>query len=209
MNNEVNVKVSSFGFANTYVLAVEDECFIIDPAVELKEIIRMVDNKKVLGVILTHGHYDHFVNLFETLSHYNTKVYMQRDAFSKVNDANLSYQFAFTKKPVQTLSAEDTIFLHDGMSVPLKSKKIKVIQTPGHTSCSISLRIDNILFTGDTLFRLGIGRYDLATANQYKLSESIKKLLSIKDDCIVYPGHDEATSVHFEAKNNPFYLKIK
>lgn len=209
MSENVKVKVSSFGYANTYVVSINDECFIIDPAVNLNEIIKMVDGKKVLGIFLTHGHYDHFANLFEALNFYNTKVYLQRDAFVKVNDPSQSYQYAFTKKPVQKLSDDSVSFVHDGMSIPFGDKRIKVMQTPGHTNCSICLRLDNVIFSGDTLFRLGIGRTDLETGNQYKLAESIKKLLAIKDDCFVYPGHDESTSIFFEAKNNSFYLKIK
>ncbi len=80
----------------------------------------------------------------------------------------------------------------------------KVLHTPGHTEGGISYLADGCLFTGDTLFRQGIGRYDLPTGDFKQLKESINKLFSLDGDFKVYCGHGEDTSLGRERKNNPY-----
>ena len=64
---------------------------------------------------------------------------------------------------------------------------------------------DGILFSGDTLFRSSIGRTDFPGGDGRKIIESIKtKLLALPDETVVYPGHDENTSISMEKKFNPF-----
>ena len=81
----------------------------------------------------------------------------------------------------------------------------QVLSLPGHTPGSISLLLDGIAFTGDTLFRMSVGRTDLAYGDSGALLDSInKKLLTLADDTIIYPGHGESSTIGEERRNNPF-----
>lgn len=82
--------------------------------------------------------------------------------------------------------------------------KIQVIYTPGHTAGCISLYIEkhNILFTGDTLFAGSVGRTDLPFASNEMLNQSLKKIMSLPDITVVYPGHGEKTTLAIERENN-------
>jgi len=80
-----------------------------------------------------------------------------------------------------------------------------VLHTPGHSPGGISLLSDGVVFSGDTLFNLGIGRTDLAGGDYAKLMESIiTKLMVLPDSTIVYPGHGPETTIGTERKWNPF-----
>jgi len=82
--------------------------------------------------------------------------------------------------------------------------KLKVLHTPGHTPGGISLLLDDSIFTGDTLFSGSIGRSDLPGGSQEVLLNSIKKILSLGENLIIYPGHGPSTTVSQELHSNPF-----
>lgn len=81
--------------------------------------------------------------------------------------------------------------LHDGDIIRFGEHALRVITTPGHTDSCLSFHVDNIVFTGDSLFIRGNGRTDFQQGNAGKLYDSIsKKLFTLPDETIVYPGHD-------------------
>ena len=98
------------------------------------------------------------------------------------------------------------------MTLDFTGMKIRVIHTPGHTPGSTCFYIERsekcerpVLFSGDTLFQSSIGRTDFPGGSGRKIIESIKtKLLVLPDETVVYPGHDENTSIALEKKLNPF-----
>ena len=76
--------------------------------------------------------------------------------------------------------------------------ELEVIATPGHSPGGISLynKKENILFSGDTIFKMGIGRSDFSTSDQETLYNSIEqKLLILDNDTTVYPGHGQKTTI--------------
>jgi len=81
---------------------------------------------------------------------------------------------------------------------------LKVLHTPGHTPGGISLLIDDAIFTGDTLFSGSVGRFDLPGGSEEVLLNSIKKILSLDENLIIYPGHGPSTTVSEELRSNPF-----
>jgi len=84
----------------------------------------------------------------------------------------------------------------------------KVIHTPGHSSGSVCFLIDNILFSGDTLFCDSVGRTDLPGGSYKEIEKSIKeKIFSLDENIIVYPGHGPATTLKHEKNYNPFFGK--
>jgi glyoxylase-like metal-dependent hydrolase (beta-lactamase superfamily II) len=95
--------------------------------------------------------------------------------------------------------------LRDKDKIKIGKLHLEVLHTPGHTPGGICLRHDNIVFSGDTLFREGVGRTDLPNASEKELLDSIKnKLMALPDGCRVYPGHGPETTIGHERAHNPF-----
>jgi len=96
--------------------------------------------------------------------------------------------------------------LEEGDVIKLGELELKVLHTPGHTPGSISIVLDDVAFTGDALFRGSIGRTDFAYGDQDELIRSItRKLFTLKDDTVIYPGHGEPSTIGEEKKSNPFF----
>ena len=88
----------------------------------------------------------------------------------------------------------------------LNNLKIECILTPGHTSGGMCFLINDSLFSGDTLFQVGIGRTDFPTGNMNDFKKSLLKLKCLPKNTKIYPGHGELSTLEFELKYNP-YLK--
>ena len=106
---------------------------------------------------------------------------------------------------------ERFIKVRDGRLVINDNLFIDVIETPGHSDCSVCYLIDDLLFTGDFIFKNSIGRTDLQTGNDVMMKLSIDKIkeddrLKKYFDYVIYPGHEEITTLNDEFKYNP-YLK--
>ena len=86
------------------------------------------------------------------------------------------------------------------MENKIRAFKFNIIHTPGHTPSSICFyfKQEKIIFTGDTLFKRGIGRYDFSYSSKKDLKKSLKKLLKLPEDTVVYPGHGENTTIKDE-----------
>ncbi|HOJ50187.1 MAG TPA: MBL fold metallo-hydrolase [Spirochaetota bacterium] len=189
---------------NCYIVGNEESVFIIDPGDEAEYIINEVGNKKIEFILLTHGHIDHIMALNKIKEMINTKVYISEldKDFLFDSKKNLSYFLGYNyvyKYDVEVLKDSDTI--------EFKNTKIKVISTPGHTPGGLCFYINNMLFSGDTLFRQSIGRTDFPGGDYATLIKSIReKLLKLPPDTIVYPGHMEETTIGFEKDHNPFLI---
>ena len=186
---------------NSYLLLIENEAVIIDPS-ESEKILNEIKDYKVKYIILTHGHIDHILAVNEIKEKTNAKVAIHKDELNLLNNENENMAISFNLKLKQITP---DILLKDNQILEIGNKKLKIIHTPGHTQGSISILIDNILFSGDTLFEYSIGRTDLPTGNLDQESDSIKtRLLTLPKDTIVYPGHGEKTTLKQEKENNPF-----
>jgi len=189
---------------NCYLVAdpVTKEACLIDPGAGpsgIKECIRK-NGFNLKFIINTHGHGDHIA----ANGAFDAPVYIHRldKEFLKDPNLNLSSSFFF-----KVTSPEASRFLEDGDGVDLGSLKFKVMHTPGHTPGSISLVLDGIAFTGDTLFRSGVGRTDFDYGDEGELFKSInEKLLTLSNDTIIYPGHGDASTIGEERQSNPFFV---
>lgn len=103
-----------------------------------------------------------------------------------------------------SIKKEPNIYDKSGI-LEFEDHKIKILHTPGHTPGSVSLLINNRLFSGDVLFSNSIGRTDFPLASHEQLISAIKeKILTLPDDTIVHPGHGLSTTVGREKEGNPF-----
>lgn len=196
---------------NTYVLFDEtDECVIIDPgmydAAEQNTMVNFIKEKGLKPVLLlnTHCHYDHvFGNRF---------VYDQWGLKPQFHKGELPVLQAIPGYVPQMglnyeLSPEPEVFLPEAGSVKFGNSQLELIFAPGHSPAHLCFYApsDNFLIGGDVLFYSSIGRTDLPGGSHLQLINSIKNnLFILPDDCRVYPGHGQSTTIGFEKQHNPF-----
>jgi glyoxylase-like metal-dependent hydrolase (beta-lactamase superfamily II) len=201
----------------------ENECIIIDPGGDEVEIISKIKSLKArpLGIVLTHGHFDHIAALGKVKDYFKKKgidlsvaihnadnIYLGESG-EAVNKQFLNFFGVNRNKRyidyISSLPQADVILKEDDT---LFDTDLTVIETPGHTKGSVCLYSakDNLLFSGDTLFYRGIGRTDFPDGDLQEIIKSIKtKLFTLPEDTRIYPGHGPTTSVSGEKEE--FYYK--
>jgi len=191
--------------ANTYIVSDEkhDGTFIVDAGAYNPRLERLINDKKIEYILLTHGHFDHIMGVSELKKRFpDAKVCIHEADAPMLSDDMLSLAFAFGAGVDKDLKAD--IILHDGDELPFGDKLIRVIHTPGHTKGGVTYMIDDCMFTGDTLFCGSVGRTDFPGGDMNVLNDSICRLFDIDGDYNVYPGHDMNTTLSDERKNNPY-----
>lgn len=192
---------------NTYLITDKDTGYqaIVDPGYFGEDIaadITESDNLKY--IILTHAHYDHYSEAADYINNYDKANFVvpapEKYLLSKVEDP----AFASIGMRVNGCAKGD-IEVGEDDSLELGNSTITFIETPGHTEGSICVRIGNIIFSGDTLFRASVGNTNFETGNWSNLKESIRNKLFVLDaDTLVYPGHGPVTTIGYEKEFNPF-----
>ncbi len=199
-------------FANTYVLGEEDEpCLLIDPGYNHNGVLGLYAKKhhqgKILGIVLTHGHFDHFYGLkdFEGLE--SIPLFMSEEDYPCLSDPKKNASFDLAE-PFSLEKGASPYFLEDGDETKIGPFLFKTIATPFHTKGSICLYFEGegILFSGDTLFKLGVGRDDLPHASPKEKASSLEKLFALPDETLVYPGHGAKTRIGDERPYLSDYL---
>ncbi len=188
-------------FANTYVLGEEgDPCLLIDPGYDRGNVLDHYIEKhhagKTLGIVLTHGHFDHFYGLNDLLGLAKVPLFMSEEDFLCLDDPKLNASFDLAE-PFALEKAVSPYFLEDGDETSIGPFSFKTIATPFHTKGSICLYFEEqgVLFSGDTLFKLGIGRDDLRHASPKDKERSLSRIFDLPDETIVYPGHGGKTTI--------------
>ena len=197
---------------NCYVINDETkECVIIDcgalTEAEQNAVITYINEEGLKPVhnLGTHGHLDHHFGDAAILSAFNLqpevaegdKVLMQhpREAALQMLGMDLNIDL-----PAGNLK------LTENEEVKFGSHTFKIIRTPGHSPGSVSFYCaeENVLFTGDTLFKGSIGRTDFPGGSMFQIISSLRELAQLPDKTIVYPGHGPQTSIGFELAHNPY-----
>jgi len=175
------------------------EGFLIDPGAFDKRVREAISEGriKIKNIINTHGHIDHTSG--NKKFGYPILIHARDNELLRNPSKNLAFFIGlFSESP----PAER--LLSDGDTIAAQDLSIKVLHTPGHTPGGISLVSGDMVFTGDTLFREGIGRSDFPYSSEKELFNSVKKLMKLDDSTKVFPGHGPATTIGHERKNNPF-----
>jgi hydroxyacylglutathione hydrolase len=175
------------------------ESIIIDPADDADFISQQILNLALnpLCIVFTHGHFDHVLGSLELKLNFDLPIFMHKnDAhLLKTAQASAKYWLKHEVDPVPN----DTLPISANTSLQVGKSTLKVIETPGHTPGSISLFANEpqpILFTGDTLFKAGVGRTDFKYSSPYDLQHSIEYLFdTLPENTICYPGHGESTTL--------------
>ena len=206
------MKVYTFRFGilhtNCHIIINEHDkiAAVVDPSGNPQKIIEKVSEKgcKIKYILLTHGHFDHIFALEELRARTGAPVAIHTEDADCVTDPEVSYMKQFAGLDLCGKDAE--IILTGGDTLEFGKDVIEVIHTPGHSRGSVSYKIGDNIFTGDTLFLGGIGRYDLRGGCYEDIIDSLKKLASLPGDYNIYPGHGGKSSLDNERKNN-IYLR--
>ncbi len=160
---------------NCYIISKENSCLIIDPGAEFEKIKETINKRKVVGVLLTHHHFDHVGALKEILDFYQTQFY----------DFNTLKEKEYTIDP----------FTFEVIYNPGHTKD----------SISFYFKKEKLMFVGDFIFLNSIGRCDLEGGSFKEMQESIEKIKALKDDITLYPGHGSKTTLEYEKRSNSFF----
>ena len=197
---------------NCYVVSDDTkECVIIDCGAftesEQEAIITYINKNGLKPVhnLGTHGHLDHHFGDAAILSAFNL--------LPEVSDGDEVLMLHSKEAALQMLGMDLNIDLPAGElrltennTISFGSHTFRIIRTPGHSRGSVSFYCaeENVLFTGDTLFKGSIGRTDFPGGSMFQIISSLRELAQLPDTTIVYPGHGPQTSIGFELAHNPY-----
>ena len=167
--------------SNSYILISGSSAILVDPSISVNTIEQELahHNVTLVGVLLTHGHFDHVTSIDSLREKYNIPVYIHKNDACMLTDGMINGFYTFFGRE-SVHSPADKLF-EDGDKIEIGSESVTVLHTPGHSSgssCFIFTNEDNktAIITGDTLFSNSVGRTDLYGSNIYELRESLKKL---------------------------------
>ena len=192
------------GMLGTNCYLVTDEktgcSFVVDPGDHM--ILNKLENtKNIKYILLTHAHFDHVMGTKALKGETGANVAIYTGEAEAMNDPMLNMSGFFGMDSIPGFAAD--VLLHDGGTLECGELKIKVIHTPGHSRGGVCYIVEDVIFSGDTLFLEGVGRTDGPGGNFSSLRQSIGKLFGMDGDYTVYPGHGEPTTLEHERKYNP------
>jgi len=183
---------------NCYIVTDEEtkECAIIDPGGDSNTILDYIESNKLkpVAIFMTHGHYDHHMALDEVIAATGAPAYIHESEINrsgqqgrhKMNDNGSLHYYA------------------EGDVIKAGNLEFLIIETPGHSTGSVTLICNDALFTGDTLFRGDCGRTDLEGGSEDVMMQSLKRLSELNGDYEVYPGHAESSTLSYERSFNRY-----
>lgn len=207
-NNIARLEVGAFS-TNCWVYVFGDDISVIDPGGDAETIIAFLEAERLnpARILLTHGHFDHIMALPELHRAFpNAPVAIHRADLASVGPTALALQCADFK----TAAGYDNGFIRaNWQDMPPITRLLEeggaigpftVAHTPGHTKGSVSYyhKDAGVLFSGDTLFRGGIGRTDLSGGSMDEITESLKRLFTLDGSTRVFPGHGAPTTIKAE-----------
>ena len=190
---------------NMYILIDEEtkKCAVVDPGGASDKILNYIKANalELEYIILTHGHGDHIGAVNKIKSQTNVKVIAHNDEKELLNDNRKNLSYSMHCGP-QELDAD--IYVHDKDKLELGNLKLSFIHTPGHTKGCMCIRVNDDMFTGDTLFAGSIGRTDLYGGDYKQIEKSLRKLAKYEDKVKIHPGHGPSSTLGIEKMSNPY-----
>ena len=190
---------------NMYILIDEEtkKCAVVDPGGASDKILNYikVNSLELEYILLTHGHGDHIGAVNTIKSKTNAKVVAHNDEQELLNNNRKNLSYSMHCGP-QELNAD--IYVHDKDKLELGNLKLSFIHTPGHTKGCMCIRVNDDMFTGDTLFAGSIGRTDLYGGDYKQIEKSLRKLAKFENKVKIHPGHGPSSTLGIEKMSNPY-----
>ncbi len=164
---------------NCYLLEKDGKILVIDPGDDVDKIVNKINDREVVGIIITHYHFDHIGALDDIIDKYKVNVYDRNNMNEGMFEIdNFNFNIIYTPG-----HRDDCI--------------------------SIYFNDDRMMFVGDFIFKDSIGRVDLPGGNMDKMIDSINKIKKYDRDIVIYPGHGDNTTLGYEIDNNIYFKNIK
>lgn len=203
----MQVKVMQLGMigTNCYIFWDEDsrKCAIVDPGDSGDRVGTYILAQRLepVAILLTHSHFDHILGIPGLRSAWpDLPVYCHSADVDETQKTVSIFGSIFPS----VSSFGNIHYYKEGDTVCVGSLTVEVMETPGHTPGSVTLRVNDVLFTGDTLFRSSIGRTDLEGGDYRQIMKSLRKLGALSGDYKVLPGHESSSTLENERKFNGF-----
>lgn len=176
----------------------KENTFIIDAGDDANYLIKQIDilGLKPLLLIASHGHFDHNMAAYELQSAYNIPYFISEKDLFLLKKMPVSAKYYLNID--STIIPKSISFLKKGKRYEIEKSYFEVMEIPGHTPGGIALYnpFEKILISGDVIFKDGsIGRYDFSYSSKKDLDASFKKIFSLPEETIIYPGHGDETSI--------------
>ncbi len=187
--------------SNSYLLVHGGKALLVDAGAPTERIAETLasEGATLSAILLTHGHFDHILSIDALRDKYGVPVYVHRGDAPMLTDSRKN-AYAYFFRGERSWRAADRL-LSGGDTIPFGDKTVRVLHTPGHTEGSVCYRVDDLLFSGDTVFADGYGRTDLEGGSYEALTRSLTTLFALPEGLTVYPGHGMAATLE-QAKRN-------
>lgn len=172
---EVKTVVTGALDENCYVLIKNGNCLVVDPGADYNKIREVIGDNKVLGVLITHSHFDHIGALRNFLTKRSIKIFKRSNLEEKEYSVG-DFKFKCIHTPGHS---KDSVTFH--------------------------FEEDNVMFVGDFIFEGSIGRVDLPGGSKSEMDDSLNKFKSFTEDYTLYPGHGDVTTLNKEKEKNPYF----
>lgn len=200
----VQYRVGQIG-TNCYLVYDENTMHgaLVDPGDNGKELAEAIAKEGVTldYILLTHAHFDHILGVRAVMEKTGAKLVLHKDDKWLLKKENMGMfrqmAYGYTELAVDIEAEEGTEVTFGGLTATY-------MNTPGHTPGSCCIRVENALFTGDTLFRRECGRCDLQGGDFALMLKSLKRLHDLDGDFNVLPGHEGLSTLAEERQHNRY-----
>ena len=197
--------------ANTYLLVADNRAIVVDPAVSVEAIDKLLSEHSatLVGILLTHGHFDHTVSVDTLRNKYSVPLMIHSGDAPMLTDGMINgfydfYSMECTHRPAERI-------LLGGEKISLGSEHLTIMSTPGHSPGSICIMSNDdnckqFMLTGDTLFADSIGRCDLWHGSEEEICSSLRSLAKLDGSIKIYAGHGASSSLGAALENAKYYI---